>query len=683
MQNKNIDPGSIHAQSSVAEAARESLQLATDQLLSLQHEDGRWEGEMVWCPMLAAQYVLLTHITGLEVDQGRRRRLLRHFERTRLDAGLWGLHEHSQPYLFVTTLVYVAARLLGVSRDDTLIVRAGYFLRNEGVLGIPSWGKFWLAIMNLYDWRGVNSVLPEIWLLPSWIPLHPSNWYCHTRLIYTAMSVVHAHRFQVPESPVIKALQQELYPGGMANIDFVAGRGRLREGDLFAKPTIWLRIGYVVCRLIDRFHSARVRRKCVESLIGRIRWELESSSHTSISPVSGFINILALWLQNPNDPDCRKAMAKLDDWIWEDEEDGARVTGARSGSWDTGFVLQALGLASDRPGLADAIARGSDFLRRNQIRAAFDGYEAAYRNNPKGGWCFAGIWHGWPVTDCTGEAVLGQLATQPQKCEPAALREAIEFMLRGQNSDGGFGSYESRRASIGLEWLNPAEMFGESMTEHSYIECTASSVAAICACKQHFPDVVGKDAKLAVARAADWLREVQVRDGSWRGVWGVQFIYGTMFGIRGLVAAGAQPDDPSLSQACQWLLDCQREDGGWGEHHSGCLVGRYVPHDRSQVIQTAWALIALLEAGVSDWSAISRGVQFLIETQRADGTWPRQDMVGVFFRTALLDYQLYRQYFPLHALGLYEERSQSRGISMSDGACPSLLHENPRKHRVT
>ena len=42
--------------------------------------------------------------------------------------------------------------------------------------------------------------------------------------------------------------------------------------------------------------------------------------------------------------------------------------------------------------------------------------------------------------------------------------------------------------------------------------------------------------------------------------------------------------------------------------------------------------------------------------QRADGTWPRQDMAGIFFRTALLDYALYRQYFPLHALGLYEQR---------------------------
>ena len=36
-------------------------------------------------------------------------------------------------------------------------------------------------------------------------------------------------------------------------------------------------------------------------------------------------------------------------------------------------------------------------------------------------------------------------------------------------------------------------------------------------------------------------------------------------------------------------------------------------------------------------------------------------MAGVFFRTALLDYVLYRQYFPLHALGLYEQRRRAAG----------------------
>ena len=637
-----------------------ALKSAVARLVELQNEDGSWEGEMVWCPMLTAQYVLLHHILERPLKPARRRRVLRSFEHTRLEGGSWGLHEHSEPHLFVTALVYVAARLVGVEPEDPLVAPARRFLREEGVLGIPSWGKFWLALLNLYEWRGLNPVLPELWSLPRWMAVHPSKWYCHTRLIYMAMAVVYAQRFQARLTPLTLAVREELFPQGYANVDFPAGRKCLRDADLYAKPTVWLRAAYGVARLVERFHGRRLRSRCADAIVERIRWELRSSSHTSISPVSGLLNILALWLRDPDDPDCRKALARLDDWIWEDEEVGTRVTGARSASWDTGFALQALATAPESDGSQDALLRGADFLRRQQIRSSFRGFREAFRVDPKGGWCFAGGWHGWPVSDCTAEAALGVIATHGQDANASEVGDAVQFMLRGQNRDGGFGSYETKRPMIGLEWLNPAEMFGDSMTEHSYVECTGSCLAALAACRQRVPRITEREVARAISRADVWLRREQQRDGSWRGVWGVQFIYGTLFGIRGLVAAGASLDDPAVHSGCRWLLDHQRDDGGWGEHHSGCLTGRYVAHEESQVIQTAWAVIALLEAADSDWAAISRGVRFLVESQEASGAWPRQDMVGVFFRTALLDYVLYRQYFPLHALGLYEQRRQRR-----------------------
>ncbi len=637
-----------------------ALRSASARLLSLQGGDGAWEGEMVWCPMLTAQYVLLHQIMERPLDPGRRRRVLRYFERSRLEGGLWGLHEHSPPHLFVTTLVYVAARLLGVERDDPLIEPARLFLQAEGVLGIPSWGKFWLALVGLYDWRGVNAVLPELWSLPRWMALHPSKWYCHTRLIYMAMAAIYPLRFRAPVTPAIASIREELFPQGFANVKFSSGRNRLRDADLFARPSVWLRAGYGFARLYERFHGKGRRARCTEAIIRHIKWELQTTNHASISPVSGLLNIIALWLRDPNDTDCQQALAQLDGWIWEDEEGGTRVTGARSASWDTGFSLQALATVPELDGVGSALRRGANFLRRQQIGTSFEGFREAYRADPKGGWCFARGWHGWPVTDCTAEAVLGMIAADCEATSTTALGDAVRFMLRGQNRDGGFGSYEGRRTAVGLEWLNPAEMFGESMTEHSYVECTASCLAALAACREHVPEVTDPEVMSAVSRAEAWLRRTQECDGSWRGVWGVQFIYGTFFGVRGLLAAGARPSDPALRLACRWLLVRQREDGGWGEHHSGCLTSRYVAHEESQVIQTAWAMIALLEAGDSNWTAISQGARFLLDTQEADGTWPRQDMAGVFFRTALLDYVLYRQYFPMHALGLYEQRRRTR-----------------------
>ncbi len=639
---------------------RSAIKNATQHLLSLQAEDGSWEGEMVWCPMLTAQYVLLHHIIGQPLSAERRRLVLHNFSVTRLEGGLWGLHEHSAANLFVTTLVYVAARILGIEPDDPLVRSARRFIQAEDVRAIPSWGKFWLALLNLYEWQGVNAIVPEIWSIPHWVVLHPSNWYCHTRLIYMAMATIYPTRYQAPVTPTIEALRTELYPQGITNVNFSKYRHYLRAADLFARPSRWLRVCYAFVRLIDRFHFKKLRHRCTQNLIKRIKWELQTTNHTSISPVSGILNIIAVWLADPNDFDYKAALAKMDGWIWEDEENGTRVTGARSASWDGGFCLQALATVSEYHGVARALHRGAEFLLRQQIGQSFSGFREAYRNDPKGGWCFAGGWHGWPVTDCTAEAVLGIICAERGAVNPTVLHRAVEFMMRGQNRDGGFGSYESRRSRLDLEWLNPAEMFGESMTEQSFVECTASCLSALTACQERFPQTIDESMVSSISKAEAWLRRAQLSDGSWRGVWGIQYIYGTLFGIRGLLAAKATPGDPALRLACQWLLARQHSDGGWGEHHSGSLSGKYVEHEDSQIIQTAWALIALLEAGDSNWTAISRGVDFLLGTQNPDGTWPKQDMAGVFFRTALLDYVLYRQYFPLYALGLYEKRQKTR-----------------------
>ena len=169
------------------------------------------------------------------------------------------------------------------------------------------------------------------------------------------------------------------------------------------------------------------------------------------------------------------------------------------------------------------------------------------------------------MSDCTAEAVLGIIAAGGT--DKAALGDAVAFMLRAQNRDGGFGSYEARRSMFGLEWLNPAEMFGDSMTEHSFVECTASCLAALAACRERVPEIApeitGGAAADAVSRAEFWLRRTQEVDGSWRGVWGVQFIYGTLFGIRGLLAAGARPGDPALRSACRccWSASGKTGDG--------------------------------------------------------------------------------------------------------------------------
>lgn len=641
-----------------------ALEKGISNLKALQAEDGSWEGECVWCPMLPAQYVIMSHITGAPISEERRRRLLLQFERTRLADGTWGLHELSEPYLFTTALVYVASRILGVEPSAPLLAGARRFINAEGgVTRIPSWGKFWLALLGLYHWDGVNPILPEIWTLPRWVPVHPANYYCHTRLIYLGLASLYGERLG-PRDPALQAaLRRELHPLGYEAVDWGRARHQLRHEEVITPVHPMLRLAYDVLYQLDhKLISAERRRAVRTEMLEHIRFELRSSDHTCISPVNGLLNLIALWRHDPSDPDLMRALERLDGWFWEDDVDGARITGARSASWDSAFAVQALTAAAPHFDVTAALEQADHFLDTQQIREpqVDTDYRRFFRIDPRGGYCFAGVWHGWPVSDCTAEALLARLGSPTSRAKEDDLRRGAEFILRTQSSDGGFGSYEHYKSDLPLEWLNPAEMFGDSMTEHSYVECTASCISALAAFHERYPEVIADDIERAIGRAARRLRALQQPDGTWKAVWGIHFTYGILFGVRGLMSAGAPPQDPAIKKACRWLKARQRPDGGWGEDYKTALTNRYVEHKKSQVIQTAWALSALLEAHDPDWDAIERAAHFLASRQKPDGSWPKEDPAGIFFYTALLHYELYRAYFPVWALGLFETRRLGR-----------------------
>lgn len=640
--------------------AGEALARASAVLVSAQKADGGWEGEMVWCPMITAQYTITWHMLGLELPQAHRPLILRQFQSTQLAGGLWGLHEHAEPSLFVTALIYVAARILGSNADDPMLAAALTFIRREGAVAIPTWGKVWLSMLGLYDWSGLAPMPPELWRLPPWLPTHPGKLYCHTRLIYLAMSIVYADRYVAPPTSLTPRLREELYAGAFAQTDWVVARDKLRRADLVQPPGRVLRAARWGLDLLERRHRPEARKSLLAELRERIRWELRTTDHTSISPVSGLLNIIALKTADGADVDATRAIEKFAGWIWRDDVAGLRVTGARSISWDTAFALQALAAAPSGTAVARAVNRGTAFLVSQQIRQSFGGFADNFRIDPSGGWCFAGSWHGWPVSDCTAEALSAFAATGTHGAYADVVIEGTRFLLRCQNPDGGFGSYEPRRTRIDLEIANPAEIFANSMTERSYVECTASCLCALSETLQLCPADLRAAAEHASERAVQRLLQAQRMDGSFEGAWGVYFVYGTLFGIRGLLAGGLPGSHPAVRKACRWLLARQRPDGGFGESHLAALSHSYVPAARGQIIQTAWALLALLQAGDPEWPAIEAAARFLIARQTSDGSWPREQMVGIFFHTALLHYDLYRCYFPLWALSLYETRRLAR-----------------------
>ncbi|MBM4375587.1 MAG: FAD-dependent monooxygenase [Deltaproteobacteria bacterium] len=651
-----------------------ALERAVRALERSQHADGSWEGEDVWCPLLAAQYAIAMRFMGVPIAARRRARILRAFEVEELAGGGFGLHEASPPYVFVTALVYVAARILGLEPNAPVLVRARAFLeRAGGVIGIPTWGKFWLALAGLYEWRGVNPVLPELWALPRSLPIHPSRYYCHTRLIYLGMACLHGETFSLGDDTLVAALRRELFPEGYDAVDFGAARRALREAEIYTPPSRALELGYELLARFDERAAPDRRARLRGELRERIRFELRSTEYTCISPVSGMLDMLALHRHDPNDVDLARQLTAFEGWIWEDDVHGLRVAGARSATWDTAFALQSLAAAAPHLDVTRALERGAASLRRQQIAVAPTvGYRENDRIDPVGGFCFAGAWHGWPVSDCTAEAMLALLEAPSTHATEEELTRAARFVLSCQNSDGGFGSYEPRGTDVPLEWLNPAEMFGDSMTEHSYVECTASCVAALARFRERFPGVMGAAVEASVRRGVARIRALQRPDGSFAGNWGVHFIYGTMFGVRGLLAGGVRPQDPAVRRACRWLLARQRPDGGWGEDPRSCLEGVYHEAATSHVVQTAWAMSTLLDARDPAWDAVERAAHYLAARQLPDGSFPKEMPVGVFFHTALLDYVAYRAYFPVWALGCFVSRAGERAELARVGRSPRV-----------
>jgi lanosterol synthase len=204
-----------------------------------------------------------------------------------------------------------------------------------------------------------------------------------------------------------------------------------------------------------------------------------------------------------------------------------------------------------------------------------------------------------------------------------------------------------------LEIINPSEMFGQCMTELSYIECTASSLAALSDYRKHNADDADGKIDRAISLAINLLRKTQLNDGSWPGFWGINYTYAIFHVVKGLRAAGVPSNDSALQAAAAWLLGKQRPDGGWGEHYTSSLVGHYVEHEHSQVVMSSWALLALLDILPVGHAAIERGITWLIGRQQDNGDWPQQTVNGVFFGAAMLDYRLYHTYFPTWAISRY------------------------------
>lgn len=74
-----------------------------------------------------------------------------------------------------------------------------------------------------------------------------------------------------------------------------------------------------------------------------------------------------------------------------------------------------------------------------------------------------------------------------------------------------------------------------------------------------------------VSKAINFLHKAQRPEGGWFGSWGICFTYATMFALESLALVGeTYATSESARRACEFLLDKQMDDGGWGETYKVC-----------------------------------------------------------------------------------------------------------------
>jgi squalene-hopene/tetraprenyl-beta-curcumene cyclase len=249
----------------------------------------------------------------------------------------------------------------------------------------------------------------------------------------------------------------------------------------------------------------------------------------------------------------------------------------------------------------------------------------------------------------------------------AALGRAAEWVVGLQSSNGGWAAFD-RDNTLALVAKLPFCDFGEVLDPPS-VDVTAHVVEGLAILGRGLDDP-------AIRRALEYIRNEQEPEGSWFGRWGVNHIYGTAAVLPALRAVGEDMSSEYVRRAGDWVVGHQNPDGGWGETCASYMDDSLRGKGESTASQTGWALMALLAIGTHDYDdAIERGLVYLIDHQR-EGTWNEPQYTGTGFpgyglgsrinlneaasrldqgaelaRGFMINYNLYRHYFPMMALG--------------------------------
>ena len=643
------------ASTSEATDAAATLKKATEALLALQDDAGWWKGELETNVTMDAEDLLLRQFLGIRTDEETAAAAI-WIRSNQRDDGTWANFFGGPGDLSTTIEAYVALRLAGDPADAPHMAAAASFVRGQGGLERARvFTKMWMALFGKWSWDELPVLPPELVFLPPRVPLNIYDFGCWARQTVVALTIVSTYRPVRDLGVDIDELRSGLRPRPMHSL--FTRTGVLERADALARR---------YARHPVRFLRAMALREAE-------RWILERQEADGgwggIQPPWVY-SIIALHLRGYalTHPVISSALAGLDGFTVRDER-GRRLEACQSPVWDTALAVVALADAGVEPTDGD-LRRAARWLVAEEITVAGD-WKVRRPELPPGGWAFEFENDHYPDVDDTAEVVLALLRADED--DRGSIARALDWVLGMQCSDGGWAAFDVDNTRTLCRML-PFCDFGELIDPPS-ADVTAHVVEMLAQLRaagrldtrggREAREGRGAHAALgAMDRGVAWLLAAQEPDGSWFGRWGANYLYGTGAVVPALAAAGIPGTHPAIRRAVGWLESHQNADGGWGEDLRSYDDPSWAGRGASTASQSAWALMALLAAGEGPASseAVRRGVQYLSDTQRPDGTWDEPWFTGTGFPGAFyINYHLYRLVFPVTALGRLVHGSGPRG----------------------